>query len=103
MLHKKTLGGNLALKVDMEKVFDTIDWSFLLKVLKTFGFNELLCSWIKTIMESAKMSIAINGILHGYFSCSRGVREGDPLSPLLFFLVEEVLSRISQNLSEMVN
>lgn len=93
VLHKKTFGRNLALKVDMAKAFDTIDWSFLLKVLKTFGFNELLCSWIKTILESAKMSIAINGKLHGYFSCSRGVREGDPLSHLFFCLAEEVLSR----------
>jgi len=93
VLHKKTFGGNLALKIDMAKAFDTLDWSFLLKVLNSFGFNDLFCSWIKTIIESAKMSIVINGKLHGFFSCSRGVRQRDPLSPLLFCLAEEVLSR----------
>lgn len=59
VLHKKTFGGNLALKIDMEKAFDTLDRCFLLKVPKTFGFNDLFCSWIKTILKSAKMYVAI--------------------------------------------
>jgi hypothetical protein len=77
----------------MAKAFDTLDWGFLLNVLKTFGFNDLFCCWIKTILDSAKMFVAINGKLHGYFNCSRGVRQGDPLLPVLFCLAEEVLSR----------
>jgi len=43
ILHKKTFGGNLAMKVDIAKAFDTLDWNFLLKVLKRFGFNETFC------------------------------------------------------------
>lgn len=93
VLHKKSFGGNLALKVDIAKAFDTLDWSFLILVLEAFGFNRIFCNWIKAILSSAKMSIAINGKLHGFFSCSRGVRQGDPLSPLLFCLAEEVMSR----------
>jgi len=73
--------------------FDTLDWSFLHKVLKTFGFNETFCKWIHSILSSAKMSISINGKHHGFFSCTREVRQGDPLSPLLFCLAEEVISR----------
>jgi hypothetical protein len=41
LLHNKSFGGNLALKIDIAKAFDTLDWSFLLKVLKTFGFNDM--------------------------------------------------------------
>ena len=92
-LHNKSFGGNLALKVDIAKAFDTLDWSFLLKVLKKFGFSETFCKWIHSILMSAKLSVSINGKMHGYFSCSRGVRQGDPLSPLLFCLAEEVISR----------
>jgi hypothetical protein len=82
VLQKRSFGGNLAIKVDIAKAFDTIQWSFLLRVLKAFGFNQKFCQWIHSILQSAKMSIAINGKQHGFFNCSRGVRQGDPSSLL---------------------
>jgi len=74
LLHKKSYGGNLALKVDIAKAFDTLDWNFLLQVLRKFGFSDTFCKWIHSILISAKLSVSINGKMHGYFSCTRGVR-----------------------------
>lgn len=88
MLDKRSFGGHLALKIDIKKAFDTMDWSFILQVLQSFGFNDIFYNWVKVILHSAKLSISVNGHAVGYFSCKRGVRQGDPLSPLLFCLAE---------------
>ncbi|XP_057811386.1 uncharacterized protein LOC131025603 [Salvia miltiorrhiza] len=87
---------NIALKVDIKKAFDTLDWNFIDTVLKAFGFPIIFYNWIQAIFGSAHISIMLNGALHGYFSCSRGVCLGDHLSPILFGIAEDVLSRLFQ-------
>ncbi|KAL8522427.1 hypothetical protein ACS0TY_012539 [Phlomoides rotata] len=84
----------MAVKVDITKAFDTVRWDFLLEVLRCFGFSDRFVSTVSVILQSARLSVLVNGSPHGYFGCSRGVRQGDPLSPLLFYVAEEVLARL---------
>lgn len=94
MLQKSCFGGNLSMKIDIRKAFDTLDWNFILDVLEAFGFSFQFRDWILSLFLSARISILINGKITGYFPCSRGVRQGDPLSHLLFCLAEDFLSRL---------
>lgn len=56
LMDKRAYGGNLALKVNISKAFDTLEWSFLLKVLRKFGFSEKFCDWIIAILHSTTIS-----------------------------------------------
>jgi len=60
-LDKKQYGGNIALKVDISKAFDTLDWNFLVMVLRNFGFSPISINWIVEILKSALLSVLVNG------------------------------------------
>ncbi|KAL6178468.1 hypothetical protein ACLB2K_049986 [Fragaria x ananassa] len=93
LLDSKCHGGNVAIKMDITKAFDTLSWDFILHVLEAFGFHPTFVLWIRAILHSAKLSLLVNGRAVGYFSYGRCVSQEDTLSPLLFCLAEEVLSR----------
>jgi hypothetical protein len=84
----------LICKLDIEKAYDRVNWNFLLYMMKRCGFGDRWCSWIAHCISSACFSVLVNSTPSGFFSSSRGLRQGDPLSPLLFVIVMEALSKM---------
>jgi ribonuclease HI len=90
---QKTRTPGMLLKLDLSKAFDKISWDYMREMLLAFGFDRLWVNWILNLTSSAFFSILINGVPSRPFSPSRGIRQGDPLSPFLFIIMAEGLSR----------
>ena len=81
----------ILLKLDFEKAYDRVSWPFLQEVLLKKGFDAAIVQKILQLVRGGQTAISINGEVGPYFRNKRGVRQGDPLSPLLFNFVVEVL------------
>lgn len=90
----------IVLKLDFEKAFDTTDWDFLMHTLQRMGFGDRWSSWIHSIISTAKPSILVNGSPSREFCMERGLRQGDPISPMLFILVTQTLHTLLAKATE---
>jgi hypothetical protein len=89
--------GYMAVKLDMSKAYDRLEWSFVEGVLRKLGFANRWVVLLMSCIRSVTYSILINGQPQGLITPSRGIRQGDPLSPYLFILCAEALSSLIQN------
>eukprot|EP00253_Pinus_taeda_P008007 PITA_08007 len=89
---KKSKGS--ILKIDLSKAYDRINWVYLRLLLTHLGFNYYFVSWIMGCISNVSFAVLINGAASPFFKSQRGLRQGCPLSPLLFLLVAEGLSRL---------
>ncbi|VFQ76197.1 unnamed protein product [Cuscuta campestris] len=92
-LERKVEGGNIIIKLDMASAFDRMSWQYLESMLRKMGFSNFVTSLLLSNLQATMMSININGKPKGYFPMKREVKQGDPLSPLLFILGSEGLSK----------
>lgn len=82
----------LILFLDFKKAFDTVEWPFMFSTLKKFGFKDSFIKWTKIIYTNITSIIVNNGWMSDPFPISRGIRQGCPLSALLFVIVAEILA-----------
>ena len=90
--NKKGKTGECAIKLDMAKAYDRVEWRYLKSIMQALGFPD---SWVEQVMKcvsSVSFSIRVNGVFSDSFIPSRGIRQGDPISPYLFLLCSEGLS-----------
>ena len=84
--------GGALVSLDQEKAFDRVDWGYMQKVLTPMNFGPSFCSWVSLLYTNIFSRVLVNGYTSGAFAVTRGVRQGCPLSPLLYIIVAETIA-----------
>jgi hypothetical protein len=98
-MHRKKENG-LIFKIDFEKAYNKINWSFVQQTLRMKGFSPTWCRWITSFMEGGHVRIKINDQVGQNFQTKEGVRQGDPLSPIFFNIVVDMLAILIKRAKE---
>lgn len=85
---------SMLLSLDAEKAFDRVDWSYLNYTMKRMGFNSKFIGWINTLNKNPISRVRVNGYCSEFFELKKGVRQGNPISPILFALSIEPLAEL---------
>ncbi|KAL2930273.1 LINE-1 retrotransposable element ORF2 protein, partial [Bienertia sinuspersici] len=97
---RKSSAPGCIIKLDIKKAYDTVNWEFLEEMLLALGFPEKFTRWVMVCVRTTQYSLVINGIPNGHEQFKRGLRQGDPISPLLFVISMEYLSRILRKMTK---
>ena len=95
---KKGKTGECAIKLDMAKAYDRVEWRYLESIMRVLGFSETWCTRVMKCVTTVSFSVRVNGVFSEIFKPSRGIRQGDPISPYLFLLCAEGLSSMIKNI-----
>ncbi|XP_062088587.1 uncharacterized protein LOC133795153 [Humulus lupulus] len=91
---RKNISPRCVMKINLSKAYDSIDWHYLEEILASFCFPNQFINWNMLCLKDSSYSILMNGRVQGCFTGRRGLKQGDPISPLLFVLVMEFFTRM---------
>ncbi|XP_016494260.2 uncharacterized protein LOC107813500 [Nicotiana tabacum] len=98
-IKKPNTGANVGITLDMDKADDRVSWAFTCIILRRVGFCEIIIDMIWRTMSNNWYLVFVNGTGYGFFKSTRGLKQGGPLSPALFIIGAELLSRMINNLT----
>jgi hypothetical protein len=98
-MHRSKMDG-VIFKIDFEKAYDKVKWSFLQQALRMKGFNTIWCNRIMQFVQGGSVGIRVNDVTGHNFQTRKGLRQGDPLSPILFNIVADMLAILIERAKE---
>jgi hypothetical protein len=98
---KRNKMNGVVLKLDFEKAYDKVNWRFLQQALRMKGFSQKWCGWIENTIKGGSVEVKVNDEVGHFFQTRKGLRQGDPLSPILFNVMADMLAVLIARAREM--
>ena len=93
LYHQKTFSPRCIFKIDLRKAYDSVSWEFIDHLLTKLKFPPQFYHWVLALLNTCSYTPVVNGHHYGNFQGKKGLRQGDPISPLIFVLVMDYLTR----------
>ena len=100
---RKNVSPRSTLKIDLRKDYDSVEWPYLEHVMVGLGFPKLFTQWVMHCVKTMNYTIVVNGQTTQRFDAAKGLRQVDPMSPFLFAIAMEYLSRLLKGLKKRKN